>query len=64
MAGVSASRFMRGERVRTTGKAVPPQAAGVVVAVMKSLSRQSPDMYQVRIGPQKLVFTEAELEKR
>jgi hypothetical protein len=61
---VTVTRFTRGERVRTTAQAVPPAAAGVVVTVMKSLTKQGPDMYQVRIGAQKYVLSDEELQPR
>ena len=61
---MSATRFSRGERVKTTAKAIPPQMPGTVVTVMKSLSKQGPDLYHVRIGSQKYVLSEDELEPR
>lgn len=64
VADVTATRFSRGERVRTTAQAVPPEKPGVVVTVMKSLTKQGPNLYQVRIGSQKYVLSEDELEQR
>jgi hypothetical protein len=61
---VTAARFARGERVKTTAEAVPPQMPGTVVTVMKSLTKQGPNLYQVRIGSQKYVLSEDELEPR
>jgi len=61
---VTATRFARGERVKTTAQAVPPEKPGVVVTVMKSLSKQGPDLYQVRIGGHKYVLSDEELEPR
>jgi hypothetical protein len=50
--------------VKTTAQAVPPEKGGIVVTVMKSLTKQGPDLYEVRIGAQRYVLSDEELQPR